>query len=273
MQAGSKKDFFISYNRHDESWAEWIAWTLEAAGYEVVIEKWDFRPGGNFALEMQQATTLAERTIMVLSKNYLNGKFTHPEWAAAFAQDPTGEKRLLLPIRVGACDPPGMLKTFIYVDLVGVGEATAQDLVLRAVQQGRTKPEQKPPFPVQAEATPTGAKPLYPRNLIQNLPYGTPNFVGRSAELEQIHKQLQQRSQVAISAISGMGGIGKTELALQYARIHCREETYPGGICWLRAREEMGTQIITFARSHRKTWNWWKRCAGAGDAGGKGQHC
>jgi len=54
---------------------------------------------------------------------------------------------------------------------------------------------------------------------------------------------------VAISAISGMGGIGKTELALQYAQKQYREESYLGGVCWLRAREEVGTQIISFARS------------------------
>jgi len=27
------KDFFISYNSADRTWAEWIAWQLEEAGY------------------------------------------------------------------------------------------------------------------------------------------------------------------------------------------------------------------------------------------------
>ncbi len=27
------KDFFISYNRADRQWAEWIGWQLEEAGY------------------------------------------------------------------------------------------------------------------------------------------------------------------------------------------------------------------------------------------------
>jgi tetratricopeptide (TPR) repeat protein len=52
---------------------------------------------------------------------------------------------------------------------------------------------------------------------------------------------------VVISAVSGMGGIGKSELALQYAYKH-ETTTYPGGICWLKAREDLGLQIVEFAR-------------------------
>ncbi|BAS56476.1 kinesin light chain [Leptolyngbya boryana NIES-2135] len=249
MSTDAKKDFFVSYNRHDKAWAEWIAWILEESGYTVVIQAWDFRPGGNFVLDMQRAASEAERTISVLSENYLSSQFTQPEWASAFAQDPTGEKRSLIPIRIGNCLLSGMWSTIVYVDLVEVDEVSARDLVLQAVQDGRTKPDQPPQFPGQSGTISDRAKPTYPPNLIQNLPYGSINFVGREVELEQIHQQLQQSSTVAISAIAGMGGIGKTELALQYARKHCREGSYPGGLCWLRAREEVGTQIISFVRS------------------------
>lgn len=48
------KDFFISYNKADRTWAEWIAWQLEEARYSVVVQAWDFRPGSNFVLEMQR---------------------------------------------------------------------------------------------------------------------------------------------------------------------------------------------------------------------------
>ena len=249
MQAEAKIDFFVSYNRHDQTWAEWIAWTLEAAGYTVVIQAWDFRPGGNFVLDMQRAAAQADRTIAVLSEHYLASKFTQPEWAAAFAQDPTGENRSLIPLRVSECVLTGMLATIVYVDLVDIAETAAQSLVLQAVQTGRTKPEQKPHFPGQAALLTDRAQPIYPPNILQNLPYGSTNFVGRETELELIHAQLQQRTTVAISALSGMGGIGKTELALQYARQHCREGDYPGGLCWVRAREDVGTQIISFVRS------------------------
>lgn len=85
--------------------------------------------------------------------------------------------------------------------------------------------------------------------IAHNLPYsGATEFVGREEDLKQLHEQLQQSNTVAISAISGMGGIGKTELALQYALKHLELQTYSGGICWLRVRENIGTQLVSFAR-------------------------
>ena len=73
-------------------------------------------------------------------------------------------------------------------------------------------------------------------------------FVGREDAMTTLHQQLQQSERVAISAVSGMGGIGKTELALQYAH-HYKKERYPGGVCWLRARDEnVGVQLVTYAK-------------------------
>ena len=115
-----KKDFFISYNGKDREWAEWIAWQLDEAGYTTVIQAWDFRPGGNFVIDMQQATTDTNRTIMVLSQNYLDAMFTQPEWAAAFAKDPTGAQKTLVPVRIQECDLEGMLADILYIDLVGI---------------------------------------------------------------------------------------------------------------------------------------------------------
>ncbi|MBI5653313.1 MAG: toll/interleukin-1 receptor domain-containing protein, partial [Chloroflexi bacterium] len=72
------KNFFISYTSADQQWAEWIAWQIENAGYSVVIQAWDFRPGSNFVLEMQRAASEAERTLAVLSPNFLAARFTQP---------------------------------------------------------------------------------------------------------------------------------------------------------------------------------------------------
>src|SRR5689334_12267798 len=110
-------DFFISYTQKDRNWAEWIGWQLEAAGYSIIMQAWDFRPGSDFILEMQKATTTAKRTIAVLSTAYLEGMFTQPEWAAALAKDPTGSERTLVPVRVADCELRGFLKTRVYIDL------------------------------------------------------------------------------------------------------------------------------------------------------------
>ena len=44
---------------------------MEAEGYQVAIQAWDFTPGHDWAHEMQQATATAERMVAVLSAAYL----------------------------------------------------------------------------------------------------------------------------------------------------------------------------------------------------------
>ncbi|MFM6814558.1 MAG: NB-ARC domain-containing protein, partial [Dolichospermum sp.] len=51
--------------------------------------------------------------------------------------------------------------------------------------------------------------------------------------------------------LTGMGGIGKSELALQYAQQEYKKNTYLGGIAWLNvADSDVGTSILSFAQFH-----------------------
>jgi NB-ARC domain len=78
------------------------------------------------------------------------------------------------------------------------------------------------------------------------LPFsGSIDFVGREDDLLELHRRLQGDRPLVISAIAGMGGIGKTELALHYA--YERLPLYAGGICWLRSTETMAIDILLFA--------------------------
>ena len=80
----------------------------------------------------------------------------------------------------------------------------------------------------------------------RNIPYiPSSNFVGREEELAKIHNILQKKNSFIVHAITGIGGIGKTEIAIQYATQY--SDDYPGGTCWLNARESnLSAQIIQF---------------------------
>jgi hypothetical protein len=142
-------DVFVSYTGADQAWAEWIADQLEDAGHTTLLQAWDFRPGSDFVHQMQQATTSAQRTVAVLSPAYFGSKFGEAEWQAAFAKDPTGELGLLVPVRVQDFQPPGLLASRVYIDLVGLDEAAAATRLWAGLSKGRTRPPGRRPFPGQ----------------------------------------------------------------------------------------------------------------------------
>jgi hypothetical protein len=131
---------FISYNRADRDWAEWIAHAIDRSGYQPIIQAWDFRLGQNFVLRIQEAMADSGLTIAVLSEDYLEAEFTQSEWAAAFARDPTGKNRKLIPVRVAKCHLPPILSEIIYIDLVGWAEQDAE----RALLDGLKNPPANP---------------------------------------------------------------------------------------------------------------------------------
>lgn len=70
-------------------------------------------------------------------------------------------------------------------------------------------------------------------------------FIGREEELGQLYQLLQNNNRIAISAIAGMGGVGKTELAIQYGRRYAGE--YPGGVYWFFLRGvDLAVQLVQF---------------------------
>jgi tetratricopeptide (TPR) repeat protein len=67
------------------------------------------------------------------------------------------------------------------------------------------------------------------------IPSPNPNFTGRAAELERLRDNLFSQQPPHVQVISGMGGIGKTELATQY--VHRSIDTYEI-IWWIRAEHQ-----------------------------------
>ena len=211
-------DFFISYKSADRTWAEWTAWTLEEAGYTTVLQAWDFRPGSNFFLEMQRAASETKHTIAILSPDYLDAFYTWPEWAAAFAMDPTGIEGKLLPVRVRKFDLKGLLSAVVYIDLVDLDETAARDALLQGISRERMKPSVEPRFPEGAQRSVTKQS-HFPSALppIWNVPHNrNPNFTGREEHLANLKIALDSGRPAALTqAIHGLGGVGKTQLALE----------------------------------------------------------
>jgi len=230
-------DFFISYNSADKSWAEWTAWTLEEAGYSTILQAWDFRPGSNFVLEMHQAATEAERTIAILSPAYLDADYPQPEWAAAFAQDPTGENGTLLPVCIQKCDLKGLLPAIIHINLVDLDETAAKGALLQGIKRERMKPSVKSAFPGSAQRSVT-EQPRFPGALppTWNVPHNrNPNFTGREEHLASLKTALGSGKPAALTqAIHGLGGVGKTQLALEYAYRSAAEYDI---VWWVRSEE------------------------------------
>ena len=85
-------------------------------------------------------------------------------------------------------------------------------------------------------------------HFIQNLPYHrNPFFTGRDQDLERLHVQLQKKQTTAIGQIKGicgLGGIGKTQLAVEYAYRHLDEYQY---LLWASA-QDVEALIASFAR-------------------------
>lgn len=224
-------DFFISYNSADKNWAEWIAWQLEEAKYTTILQAWDFRPGHNFVLEMDKASKEAERIIIVLSPDFLSSSFTPSEWAVFFKKDPKGDKGLIVPVRVRKCELDGLLSTISRIDLIELEEEAAKKALLDGVKFERAKPTTPPGFTGSRSVT---TEPRFPGALppVWNVPYNrNPNFTGRESLLADIRSALASGQPVVLH---GLGGMGKTQIAIQYSYHHMADYQV---VWWIRSEE------------------------------------
>ncbi len=74
----------------------------------------------------------------------------------------------------------------------------------------------------------------------------TPYFVGRDRLPSQLRAQLLEFHR---AALSGLGGVGKTQAAIQYAARHRAD--YPGGVLWVNA-ETTGDLVSGFVEIARR---------------------
>ena len=240
-------DLFVSYAGPDRPWAEWAAQQLETAGYSVELDVWDWAAGSNAVLKMNDALARARRVLIMYSTAYFDrSRFTVDEWTGVVAERPNGGEGRLVPVRVQEVKPPPILTPLVYRDLFGLNEQRARAELLAAVG-GPRRPKWPVPFPgatfsagAGAGARPPGTLPSMGSAPTESPPTGgvrmpgslpavwnvrrrNPVFTGRHRELARLREQLCSGQRASVQVLHGIGGVGKTELAVEYAHLFANE--------------------------------------------------
>jgi TIR domain/Tetratricopeptide repeat/NB-ARC domain len=221
-----RTDFFVSHAGRDRAWAEWVAWHLAEAGYTVELDVWDWAAGENFIAKMSDALDRADRLVALFSAAYFDrSRYTAQEFTAAVQHVPGSAEDRLVPLRVEdvpAKQVPGVLRPLLYRDLFGLDESAARSVLLEAVA-GPRRPDAAPVFPGRgapgAVSRLGGSGPRLPGTLprVWNMPARNPGFAGRDGLLVRVREQLLSGDRAVVQAFQGMGGVGKTQIAAEYA--------------------------------------------------------
>ena len=250
---GDRVDFFVSHAGRDAAWAEWAAWQLVDAGYSVELDVWDWAAGRNFVTAMNDALGRADRVVALFSRAYFEPeRYTSEEWSASLAHVPGASGRLV-PVRVEEVPAelvPPLLRPLISRDVFGLEEEAARRALLTAAA-GPTRPDRKPGFPGRPGPLGRlgGAGPRLPGMLPPvwgDVPARNPGFTGRDGMLAQVREALLGGNRAVVQALHGMGGVGKTQLATEYAY------RYASGydlVWWIAAEQAglIGEQVAALA--------------------------
>src|SRR5260370_18572231 len=157
-------NFFISRAGEDRDWGVWAAKVLKEEGHQTFLQDDDILVGHSFPDREKQAMENADHLIALLSPDYFAKDHTMAELNSAWARDPQGKKRLLIPVRVRDCEIPKLYAPLVYLDLRVRDEAAKRMLLARI---DGTRPTRKATY----------------RTFISKLPTVDPTLIGRDDQL------------------------------------------------------------------------------------------
>lgn len=192
-----RDEIIIEFRPEDQVWAEWIAGVLAAAG-AVSRER---RLGEPAPVNHEDEPAAGARILTVVSATYV----------AQHEAQPPLRSRTSLPVYVTATRPLPEFSPQAAAFLAGVPEHEAVGRLLKLLGLPGPPPAADAWYP---RARYAGAEPK-----IDRVPARNARFTGRENDLQELRGQLRShgRSVVLPVTLQGLGGVGKTQIALEYA--------------------------------------------------------
>ncbi|MCK9387384.1 MAG: toll/interleukin-1 receptor domain-containing protein, partial [Sulfuritalea sp.] len=223
---------FLSYRRSEHARVLAVKQALDGAGVDAFLDTEAIDPLDDFPKRIAQAIGASHVLLAWWSRDYAESDHCLAEfklgWQHARRHGPNVGRRVwVLNPETGAGHvTAGELdaSNFLRPPAPGAEAAWVQTLLPRLA-------DLLPEGPLDDERGALAAPgPQHP------IPIGAEHFVGRNAELMRIHSlthppKIGDAARDVAVRTHGLGGVGKTELALQYARQFCA--AYPGGVFWL----------------------------------------
>jgi tetratricopeptide (TPR) repeat protein len=217
---------FISYSHVDDKFRKALRPQLKPLEQRNLITVWDDKAidaGTEWRPQIIENLEKADIVVLLLSANFIASDFCYEiEMKRALDRRSRGEAEVI----------PVVVRKFLMTDLPFTG--------LQCLPEG-LRPIEKWQHPADAwtavaEAVGKAVGRLKPRtpDTIDNLPSRNLHFTGRDALLERV-RRLLEGGRVALTALHGLGGIGKSQTALEYAWRHKADYCV---VWWLRAERE-----------------------------------
>src|SRR5450755_158956 len=240
---------FLSYAHEDESLRSELEKHLSLLQRQGLVSTWQDRQitaGTDWVQEIDEHLNRASIILLLVSSDFLASDYCYGvEMQCALDRDKADQARVI-PIMVRPCDKTGAPFAHLQAlpkDAKAITTWNNRDEAWTNVAAGiRRVIEELPPLSVKTPSA--GLPPVwyipYPQN---------PLFTGREELLTQLATTLHAGQPTALSqpqAISGLGGIGKTQLALEYAYRYRQDYQ---AILWAQTdtRENLTSSYLTIA--------------------------
>jgi len=233
---------FISYSHQDEDFVTALYQQLKGDGIACFFDKVSIEWGDNWVLKLEEGLDQCDIILLVLTPEFCKSEWTQLERTSIYADDPAGIKKKIRPLLLKECkqDLPRFLKAIQQID-VSSPEKYAAHYPHICQKLGGTRVTATDPLPPDGSCLPPLCR-LPEKNYMPHRSMG-PRFVGRVAELWQLDGGLKGSGTAVVQAVGlvvGMGGMGKSQLAVEYVhRFGCH---FSGGVFWVDA--EMGRMAM-----------------------------